>query len=154
MSVAWLAVIVPAAAIALWFFGALFGQWWNERALESDFAKFADTFDEVCAACKAELDKQTSVDADWVALRENGFAFDHRIKSLSKRDQVRHKYARQKWRERGERLVAKGWLCYFSVTFENQGAEQQINPPNTLFMLTDTGLAKALERQINKEESK
>lgn len=84
------------------------------------------------------------IDADWVALHILGLPLETKIKKLPPDVQA----AAVEWSElarlAGESLVASGHFQYMRVSFENQGRNQKINPPPTLFRLAPKGRSLVL----------
>lgn len=111
----------------------------REHALSSAlFRMFADasTTDEAVAS--------TGVDASWLALRICGLSPQERIKKLAPEVQADVMELTDEITRLGAKLVKKGLLAYFPVTFEAQGKYQKISAPKTLFILTDRSRPRVL----------
>ncbi len=87
------------------------------------------------------------IEADWVALKLCGFPPDEKIRSLPGEAQAKAIELSEAVSKLGAKLVAAEELRYFDVTFENQGKNQIVKSPKSLFMLAPKGKAEVLRRR-------
>lgn len=95
----------------------------------------------------ANLLNSMAVDADWVALMLCGFSVETRIKKLNLDDEVRVSLVAEDVIKVANKLVERGYLRYYAVSFDNQGKNQKINShPPSLFLLAPKGRLEVVKR--------
>jgi hypothetical protein len=108
---------------------------WLERQLFSLFALMVE---------RDDLVDESGIESDWLAMKLCGLPVESRIKRLPAEAQVKVIRVSEEVTALGAKLVKRGLLKYMAVTFENQGKNQIIKSPRSLFMLTAEGRARVL----------